>query len=109
MFGTIKLVEVEIIKEWYDNHSAVIVDVREEQEYLNYHIKGSILSPLSRFSYSHFPKVPPDKKLVIHCRSGIRCGTTANHLMSYGFKVDVHRMIGGILAWKEAGYPIVTP
>jgi len=80
---------------------AVLVDVREQNEYDELHIPGSILIPLTEFA-ERFEELPKDKPLVMQCRSGARSTNAANHLLANGY-TDVVNMAGGILAWAEAG------
>ena len=61
------------INEWRAKNEAVIVDVREDDEWNEAHIPGAILMPLSTFDPSKIPD-PHGKHLVFHCRSGRRCG-----------------------------------
>jgi rhodanese-related sulfurtransferase len=92
------------IKEWRDIGEAVIVDVREPDEWEQAHIPGAILIPLSEFKSENIPD-PGGKHLVFHCRSGRRCGLAAEIAVRDGYKGVIKRMEGGFLAWAAAGYP----
>ena len=83
---------------------AVLVDVREPNEYEESHIPGSRLEPLSTFT-SHYDTLPKDKPLVMQCRSGARSERAAKYLLEQGY-TDVVNLTGGILAWQEAGLPV---
>jgi rhodanese-related sulfurtransferase len=87
--------------------NALIVDVREPNEYAAGHIPGAILNPLSRFDPA---KVPSEagKTLIFYCQSGRRCGPAANKLIESGFKGEVHRLKGGFMAWSSAGGSVET-
>ncbi len=91
------------IKEWRDNGEAVIVDVREVNEWDEAHIPGATLLPLSTFDPAAIPD-PKGKHLVFHCRSGRRCGLAAEKAVAAGYKGVIKRMEGGFLAWAAAGY-----
>ncbi len=91
------------IKDWRDANKAVIVDVREENEWAEAHIPGAILMPLSTFDPSAIPD-PGDKHLVFHCRSGRRCGLAAEKAVAAGYTGIIKRMEGGFLAWDAAGF-----
>lgn len=82
-------------------NGAILVDVREQNEYDDQHIPGSILIPLSEFA-ERFEELPKDKPLVMQCRSGARSARAGEHLLANGY-TDVVNMAGGILAWAEAG------
>ena len=96
-------VSPEQINAWRDEDSAVIVDVREDNEWHDAHIPGAILMPLSTFDPAKIPN-PGGKHLVFHCRSGRRCGMAAEKAVDAGYKGIIKRMEGGFLAWQAAGY-----
>ena len=96
------------IHDWMVRGEAVLVDVREPQEWAQARIPGAVLLPLSGFDPA-LVEVPPGKKLVFHCRSGVRCGAAAELLAASGLApkdAPIHRLGGGILAWAQAGLPI---
>jgi rhodanese-related sulfurtransferase len=96
-------VSPEQINAWRDEDSAVIVDVREDNEWADAHIPGAILMPLSTFDPAKIPN-PGAKHLVFHCRSGRRCGMAAEKAVAEGYKGVIKRMEGGFLAWQAAGF-----
>jgi rhodanese-related sulfurtransferase len=96
-------VSPEQIKAWRDEGSAVVIDVREQNEWDDAHIPGAMLIPLSTFD----PRTVPDagdKHLVFHCRSGRRCGLASEKMVEAGYTGVIKRMEGGFLAWDAAGY-----
>lgn len=80
---------------------ALLVDVREQNEFDESRIPGSILIPLSEFQI-RYTELPKDKEIVMQCRSGARSGRTTEFLLQQGY-TQVSNMAGGILAWNEAG------
>ena len=44
-----------------------------------------------------------DQEILIHCRSGARSGRAKEYLTSEGY-TNVRNVLGGMLAWQEAGY-----
>jgi rhodanese-related sulfurtransferase len=93
----------EQIKAWFDEDSALIVDVREQSEWDEAHIPGATLIPLSTFDPATVPD-PGDKHLVFHCRSGRRCGLASEKMVAAGYTGIIKRMEGGFLAWDAAGH-----
>lgn len=91
------------VSAWRDANEAVIVDVREEDEWEEGHIPGSVLIPLSAFDPAAIPD-PGAKHLVFHCRSGQRCGIAAARAMAAGYQGVIKRMHGGFLAWSALGF-----
>lgn len=97
-------VSADQIKAWRDKNEAVIVDVREQNEWDEAHIPGATLMPLSTFDPSKIPD-PKGKHLVFHCRSGRRCGLAAEKAVAAGYKGVIKRMEGGFLDWDAKGFP----
>lgn len=91
------------INTWREADSAVIVDVREQNEWDEAHIPGAILMPLSTFDPTQIPD-PGAKHLVFHCRSGRRCGLAAEIALASGYAGVIKRMEGGFLAWSASGF-----
>lgn len=91
------------IAEWRAAGEAVIVDVREPNEWHEAHIPGAILLPLSTFTADQIPD-PQGKHLVFHCRSGRRCGLAAEKAVAGGYTGVIKRMEGGFIAWAANGY-----
>lgn len=106
MTEQVKMVDVDTARAWIASGEAVVVDVRERHEYEAQHIHGAHLLPLSQFKSSDLPAVPADKRLLLHCRSANRCGIAATMLIDSGYKGEINRLAGGILAWVAAGAPV---
>jgi len=84
---------------------AVIVDVREKDEWEEEHIP--IATHLSRgtIELDIEEKVPDRNALIIcHCGGGGRSALAAESLQKMGYK-NVRSMAGGFKAWKAAGLP----
>jgi rhodanese-related sulfurtransferase len=85
---------------------AVLIDVREREEYAQARIPGARLIPLSEFS-TRFVEIPKDVPVVMQCRSGRRSAQTTAFLLAQGYR-EVVNLGGGILAWGEQGLPVDT-
>lgn len=83
-----------------------IVDVREPHEYTGElgHIKQAELVPLAGVETAA-KGWNKDQELVLVCRSGARSGRAAAMLATMGFG-KVMNMVGGMIAWNEAGLPV---
>lgn len=102
----IKVIHPATVREWVDAGEAVLVDVREAREFQSERIPGAVLNPLSQFDPARIPS-HPDKKLVIHCHSGSRCGMASARLLQSGFAGTIHRMQGGMIGWRSVGGRVV--
>ena len=72
-----------------------LLDVREEYEYQEGHIKGAVNLPL-REILSQKDTLPKDRDIYVYCRSGHRSADAVNFLKSLGFK-KVHNVEGGFI------------
>ena len=85
---------------------AFILDVREPDEWNEYHIPGATLISLGDLE-SRVNEVPRDKEVVVVCRSGNRSQAGRDILTNAGFK-NVPSMAGGLTEWAAANLPTVT-
>lgn len=85
------------------DQGAFVLDVRELEEWAAGHIAGATLKPLGDLDPE---KCPAARPIVAVCRSGNRSGRAAQLLAAAGR--DVVNMAGGMNAWAENGFPIVT-
>ena len=85
---------------------AFILDVREPEEWDEYHIPGATLIPLGDLE-ARLAEVPSDQPIVVVCRSGNRSQQGRDILTTAGYS-DVASMAGGLKEWRSQGYPTVT-
>lgn len=83
---------------------AVVVDVREVDEFAAGHIPGAINIPLSTFQPSKLPDTG-GKKLVLTCLGGKRSAMALDKCGAAEAAVDTH-LAGGFGAWQAARLPI---
>ena len=72
-----------------------LLDVREEYEYQEGHVKGAVNLPL-REILAQKDSLPKDKDIYVYCRSGHRSADAVNFLKSLGFE-KVHNIEGGFI------------
>jgi rhodanese-related sulfurtransferase len=90
------------------SQGALLIDVREPDEYAQGHAPGSTLIPLGQLEQRLGElKGAKDKTVVLICRSGNRSGTAQRILEKAGFSKTVN-VAGGMNAWTKAGLPVVT-
>jgi sulfur-carrier protein adenylyltransferase/sulfurtransferase len=76
-----------------------LVDVREPNEYEIVSIPGATLIPKGEFlSGAALERLPQDKRIVLHCKSGARSAECLAIVKDAGFSDAVH-VGGGVLSW----------
>ncbi len=84
---------------------ALLVDVREQNEFDEVHAEGAQLIPLSEFE-TRYAELPKDRELVMICRSGARSARAGEFLKAQGYG-EVVNLAGGTMAWVQDGLPSV--
>jgi rhodanese-related sulfurtransferase len=84
---------------------ALLIDVREQREWDEARIGGSVLKPLSQAN-SWYGDLPEDREIIFYCRSGNRSGRIVHALMEQAGMTNVFNMTGGIIAWAQQGLPV---
>ncbi len=95
-------IDAATLARWRSSGEAVLVDVRETHEYEYEHIPGALLMPLSFLDPDVFPRIT-EKRLVLVCEVGKRSAAAGKQLLKSGLD-NVVNLIGGLDAWKKAGY-----
>lgn len=92
-------------KRLLDEGRAILVDIRDPNEYAREHILGARLVPLGSFDTHDFDRDRLSGKAVIfQCQSGRRTAMNAARLMAVGFK-ETYAIEGGLNGWRAAGLP----
>ena len=88
------------LKEMLDRGDDIfLVDVREPNEYEIVSIPGAVLIPKDQFlSGAALERLPQDKRVVLHCKSGVRSAECLAVVKNAGFN-DATHVGGGVLAW----------
>ena len=100
--------DVQGFSELVADSNVVVLDVRTVAEFTEGHIDGAILIDQGQSDFVEKAKatLPIDKKIAVYCRSGRRSANAAGKLADIGYKCV--NLKGGIIAWKDAGKPVVT-
>jgi rhodanese-related sulfurtransferase len=108
-------VDVKEAKKMLEGGNVFVLDVRTPGEFNSAHIKGATLIPLKnvlgtnlssdRLLEARINEIPKDKKILVYCRTGQRSSAASKMLVNSGY-LHIYNILGGINAWKDAGYPI---
>ncbi len=95
-------ITVKELKEWQDaGKDFFLVDVREPAEYEIVRIPGSTLIPKGDILNGEaLSKLPQDKQIVLHCKSGVRSAEALAAVKAAGFADAVH-VQGGVVSWVK--------
>ena len=84
---------------------ALLLDVREPDEWQAGHVEGAVHIPLGQLQ-ARVGELPTDSEIVVICRSGARSGQAVGWLNQNGF--DTLNLDGGMVAWAAAGQKMVS-
>ena len=84
---------------------AMVVDVRNDDEYVAGHVSGAQSLPLPEVE-ARMQELPKDQTVYLICQGGGRSGKAADLLGAAGY--DVRSVAGGTSAWVESGGDITT-
>jgi acetyl esterase/lipase/rhodanese-related sulfurtransferase len=99
---------LDMVKKALAEKKAVLIDVREQSEWDEGHLKDAKLLPLSRLKDGALPKglellLPKDKVVYLHCAAGRRVLKAADVLRKAGY--DVQSLKEGYKELLTSGFP----
>lgn len=83
---------------------AVLVDIREPDEFARRHVTGALSRPLSGLEAAHI-KIAPGADVVFTCKTGMRTGANCDRLAAQ-VEGPAFVLEGGVDAWAAAGLPV---
>ncbi len=104
------------VKQSLQDKKAVLVDVREKDEWDKGHVEGAVLAPLSELGKTKKDKVladklakqlPKDKVVYCHCARGRRALLAGDILKDLGY--DVRPLKPGYAELIKEGFPQAKP
>ena len=106
---SVNVIDAKTAHDWLSSGEAILIDVREADEFSAEHIACAASVPLSRipalFDQMHVPK---GRKIIFQCLMGGRGSRACIALPAdRAGDYDVYNIEGGITAWKHAGLPVV--
>ncbi len=104
-YGDVTVQQAKILIDSKPN--LIIIDVRTQLEYETSHIEGSINICVTSFPEQLINTTNPNDEILLYCKSGMRSANALQLTHESGY-LKVYNMVGGIEAWKSAGYPVIS-
>lgn len=98
-------VTVDEARRILEEGDAVVVDVRNPDEYRAGHVKGALFIPVDQVM-ERAGELPRDKKLLFICAAGVRSALAAEMAAAMGLDPErLYNIEEGTGVWIEKGYP----
>jgi rhodanese-related sulfurtransferase len=94
---------LELNEKLKNGEQAVVIDVRQPEEYREGHIAGSKLIPLGELN-KRMKELPKNKEIICVCASGSRSRSATKFLIDAGY--SAFDMNGGMYMWQYAKLPV---
>lgn len=102
---SVRTVDPATLRQWLEQGSAMLVDVREPAEHRSRNIVQARPIPLGKIDAAQLPE---GERIVVHCLKGGRGASACEKLIRQNPKLEIYNLAGGIDAWAAAGLPIRT-
>ena len=101
-------VDVAQAKELIENGGVALIDVREENEWVDDgYIDGAVrISVNDIISMKAVEDLPTDQPILFYCAGGVRSALASELAASVGVPGPLYSLEGGIGAWAKAGHPV---
>lgn len=103
--GSIKTAPVDYLKESTGKEDRFILDVRKSEKVDKVGTVDSSHNLFVGYLEKNLSKVPEDREVVVYCDSGYKTGIAGSILKKNDYP-DVREIVGGMMAWQNAGYPL---
>lgn len=98
-------ISVDEAREMVERGEAVVVDVRNPDEYRAGHVRGALWIPVDQI-LQRADELPRDKKLLFICAAGIRSALAAEMAASAGLDPEnLYNVEEGTPTWIQKGFP----
>ncbi len=102
-FSDVPTVSVDEVPE--TSAAAVLLDVREDDEWALGHAPGAVHIPLADVP-ARLDEIDIDAEVYVVCRQGGRSLGAVQYLNRIGY--DAIQVNGGMVAWQKSGLPVVS-
>ena len=93
--------QISTLKTLIKEKQALLVDVREPEEYASGHIKGAINIPLQNLT-QNLNQIPKNRPVILYCSTGYRTAMGVMALQMLGYS-NVRGFPPSFEGWKTAG------
>ena len=93
--------KAEIVQNELQNNTALLIDVREPDEFAVGHAENAKNIPLGDIEEGKLTEATKTVKIYVYCRSGKRAGVAKTALEKQGY-TNVENL-GGLSDWREIG------
>ncbi|MDP8034054.1 rhodanese-like domain-containing protein [Pasteurella atlantica] len=105
--SNLKTVEATQLQQWLASGEAILVDVREPNEFTEWRIPQAMSMPLTYID-KHIPHLTNEKrKIVFQCLKGKRGEMAAEQAIKQLPDAEIYNLIGGIEAWDNANLDVI--
>lgn len=104
--GWMAVGDTAAFKEAVAASGALVIDVRQPEDYAEGHIPGAVNIPLRELA-ANVDKIPTDTQVFVYCQSGFRAGLAVSSLRTMGYD-NALAYSGSYNAWTEAGEEVAT-
>ncbi len=94
-------------REWTEKGEAIIIDVREKDEFRTEHIPGAVSHPVSALNTGEIARIAGGRKIIFHCGKGGRAGKACEAYLGNAASGggNIYLLEGSFTGWKAAGLP----
>jgi len=86
----------------------VVLDVRTPEEFATGYLDGAVMIDFQAPTFvDEVSRLDRDAPILLYCRSGNRSADAVAAMVDLGF-TDITELDGGVIAWQDAGLPLVT-
>ncbi len=97
-FPDVRHLSTDELHSWLEGpkrESIILVDAREEEEFMISHISGAVNIPYKEGPSDYLKDVKPESVIVVYCSVGYRSSILARKLRKMGFR-EVYNLEGSI-------------
>ena len=93
----------ELPADFVGETNAILLDVREPDEWAEGHVPGALHIPLADVP-ARIDEIDPDARLYVICHAGGRSEQALRYLMQRGY--EGANVVGGMMSWAQTGRPL---